>query len=56
MVLKGLVIVLKVEVGIAQLAVNGTKRFEVICSSLNRCLEKLYSGTAVAGFAQAFSL
>lgn len=50
MVLQGLVIFLKVKVGITQLAIDGTKDLEVLCSHLDGRLKEGHSSTIVTSF------
>lgn len=47
MVLQGFVVLLQVKVGIAQLAVDGAKNLEVLCSNLDGRLKEGNTGTIV---------
>lgn len=46
-VLQGFVVLLKVKVGISQLAVDGTKYLKVLCSNLDGRLKEGHTGTIV---------
>ena len=52
MVLQGLVILLQVKVGIAQLAVDGTEDLEVLCSNLDGRLKERHTGTVVTSLTE----
>lgn len=56
MVFQGLCIFLQVEVGIAQLAVNGAQGAQILRSHLNCCLKEGHSSPAIARLAQALTL
>lgn len=54
-VFQGFAVFLEVEVGIAQLAVDGTEGLQVFCSDLDGSLEESCSTFKVPGLAQALS-
>lgn len=54
-VFQGFAVFLEVEVGIAQLAVDGTEGLQVFCSDLDGSLEESCSAFKVAGLAQTLS-
>lgn len=54
-VFQGFSILLEVEVGVAQLAVDGTEGLQVFCAHLDGCLKKRRPAFKVSGLAQTFS-
>jgi len=52
MVLQGFVVLLKVEVGVAQLAVDGAEDLKVLRSNLDRGLEEGHADAVVAGLTE----
>lgn len=51
-VLQGLVVVLQVEVGVPQLAVDGAEDLEVLCSHLDRRLKERHASMIVPGLTE----
>lgn len=56
MVLQGFVILLQVEVGITQLAVDGTKDLQVLGSNLDGRFKERHTGMIVTGLTEPLTL
>lgn len=54
-VFQGFAVLFEVEVGVAQLAVDGTEGLQVFCADLHGCLEKRCSPFKVPGLAEPLS-
>lgn len=55
MVLHSHVVVSEIKVGVAELAVYGAERPQVVSAGLNGCLEERHASTAVPGLAETFA-
>lgn len=56
MILQSLVVLLQVEIGITQLAIDGTEDLKILCSDLDGRFKQGHAGTVVAGFAEPLTL
>lgn len=56
MILQGFVVLLEVEVGIPQLAIDGTEDLKVLCSDLDGRFKQGHAGSVVARFAEPLTL
>lgn len=55
-ILQGFVVLLEVEVGISQLAIDGTEDLKVLCSDLDGRFKHGHAGSVVARFAEPLTL
>lgn len=55
-ILQGFVVLLQVEVGIPQLAVDGTEDLKVLCSDLDGRFKHGHASSVVASFAEPLAL